>query len=324
MPKRVVEDENGPPRGRDVAPATPEDGLALISRMLDECVAMDDHARAQGIATAPAIVKTLVGCLDTRAAGDPVDAEALGETHNALSELVKPATPGSILYLKQRREMPRVFRLLGPIPTIRDMVWATIISMVVFLVLGASDEINAKAMAGSFLDRVGKAEIIVSVFLLASAALGASFANLYTAYRYVIEGSYDPKYDTTYWIRFVLGIIAGYILAEILDLGFSESFSKPLLALLGGFSASAVFRILNKMVEAVEAMFRGDARAAVAGRETEIKGRLERQALEHKFDLANDIMAARGRLKAGGDTAAFDAELDKIIKKAIGSPGVGG
>jgi hypothetical protein len=38
-----------------------------------------------------------------------------------------------------------------------------------------------------------------------TAGLGACFAALFLANRYIAEGTFDPKYESSYWIRFILG-----------------------------------------------------------------------------------------------------------------------
>ncbi len=309
------------PASDDEQVAEPVSGqaLELQASIVEDCVAMLDHARFQGVAVPPAVLQSVVMSLDAITVKKPVDAVRLMEDHNSLSELVKPATPRSIIYIKSQKARQRFFKLLGPIPTIRYMVIVAIISLSCFVILAASGEINSETMAKSFFDRTGYSEIVLSVFLLASAAIGVSFANLYKSFQYAINGSYDPKYDATYWIRFVLGLLAGLVLSELLTLDVGDKmFQKPLLALLGGFSASAVFRILNKMVEAVESVFQGDKDALVAGREAEIKSRLERQAALQRVELSKELMEVRDRLKSSGDADAFGPEFDKMIKKIIG------
>src|SRR5262245_23766312 len=57
-----------------------------------------------------------------------------------------------------------------------------------------------------------------------------------------------PHLQHLYWIRFALGLLAGVLLAELVPTDTSHSVyhgvAKPTLALLGGFSASVVYRLL--------------------------------------------------------------------------------
>lgn len=50
-------------------------------------------------------------------------------------------------------------------------------------------------------------------YYLAAAGLGVSFAALYKANTFIANGTFDPTYHASYWIRFFLGLIAGLILA---------------------------------------------------------------------------------------------------------------
>src|SRR5438270_13746307 len=102
--------------------------------------------------------------------------------------------------------------------------------------------------------------------LISAAGLGACFYALFKARRFITNGTYDPKYEPTYWVRFILGITAGTLLALLIPVGGSAGsveLTKPLLALLGGFSAEAVYRILLRMVETLETLVQGSDQQAI-------------------------------------------------------------
>ena len=86
---------------------------------------------------------------------------------------------------------------------------------------------------------------------------------LFTAYRYISEGTYDPKYESTYWLRFILGLMAGLLLPALIPIGGQagdSTLTKPLLALLGGFSAAMLYRVLERLVNTVESLVQADSR----------------------------------------------------------------
>jgi hypothetical protein len=98
---------------------------------------------------------------------------------------------------------------------------------------------------------------------LFSAALGAVFYVLFTALDYVKNRTYDPRYNSIYVIRFVLGVIAGLILAIVMQNNFGQGevakkLGPSVLALLGGFSTEAVYQILQRLVDILLAAVRGD------------------------------------------------------------------
>ena len=41
---------------------------------------------------------------------------------------------------------------------------------------------------------------------------------LFEANKYVVASTFDPKYESSYWIRFVLGLIAGLLLSKFVSL----------------------------------------------------------------------------------------------------------
>jgi hypothetical protein len=97
---------------------------------------------------------------------------------------------------------------------------------------------------------------------LFSAALGAVFYVLFTALGYVKDRTYDPRYNSIYVIRFVLGVLAGLILAIVLQNSLGGDTVRKLgpsvIALLGGFSTEAVYQVLQRLVEVLLAAIRGD------------------------------------------------------------------
>jgi hypothetical protein len=113
---------------------------------------------------------------------------------------------------------------------------------------------------------------------LFAAALGAVFYVLFTVHQYVKDRTFDPRYNTVYLIRFVLGVLSGLIMAALIGPSFFAKDSSQIaslgpgvLALLGGFSTEAVYQILQRMVDILVAAVKGDgadaakAKAAQAG-----------------------------------------------------------
>lgn len=62
------------------------------------------------------------------------------------------------------------------------------------------------------------------------------------------------KFTSSYWTRFVLGLIAGLVLSELVPIGGEgwKELTKPTLAILGGFSVDIVHKVLARIVNTVE------------------------------------------------------------------------
>src|SRR5436190_18888455 len=77
---------------------------------------------------------------------------------------------------------------------------------------------------------------------LFGAGLGASFYVLTKTQPYLVERSFDPKYNNAYLSRFVIGIVAGVILAFTAgaligkEAGVLAKLSSGVIAIIGGYS----------------------------------------------------------------------------------------
>ncbi|WP_116117888.1 hypothetical protein [Paraburkholderia sp. BL6669N2] len=92
------------------------------------------------------------------------------------------------------------------------------------------------------------------------AVLGASFYVLLRAQPYLVNRSYDPKYNAMYISRLITGVVAGIILSIGLQeaIGHSNAaFTPGALAILGGYAAEAVEVILKRLVDVLLAIFQG-------------------------------------------------------------------
>lgn len=233
----------------------------LADQVASEATAMARYAFAAGKAVPPDIIENL----------DSADKALLAEAHNQLAVLVAPATPGTIRILEEEKK-DGFGRFFGPIRLVRQLVVVALLFVISFVAFATATDAGAQATKGEALSR-GLSSLAVVGYLLTAAGMGAVFAALFKLHRYIEEGTYDRTYDASYWILIVLGLIAGLLLAQFIPIksvAGDASFSKPLLALLGGFAASAVHRILERLVVALETLVRGDGSDAVKAAQQEL------------------------------------------------------
>ena len=127
--------------------------------------------------------------------------------------------------------------------------------------------------------------LLLNLFLYVSAAgLGASFAGLYKANQYITNGTFDPAYSASYWIRFFLGLISGLMLAVLISKNTMEGITlledgviRPLLGIVGGFSADLLYTFLSRMVESLKSLFEGSVKQAVDLKVQEMQARMKAQ-----------------------------------------------
>lgn len=293
--------------------------IDLSAKLFRECEAMIHHSAGRGLAIDEAVETRFsllsVGIKQRKS----IPLSALMQLHGDLSESIAPALPATIeMMLNDTRRYP-FWSMVAPIAAIRRLILFAGLATFLFcliLVFGgltsaeisqsildvgshqttpakieqtgtpqvspaqveaSGDEISASA---AFFDSTeGNRLILTSYFLLLS-GIGAAFAALYDARRYLITCTFDPR-AANYTIRIMLGLIAGLLLSQLLsetyvgtlsaagdltgpdaaaqkaaaDANLITSLSKSLLALLGGFAAQFVYKALKRLVDALESIF---------------------------------------------------------------------
>ncbi|MDD2776890.1 MAG: hypothetical protein PHU06_13120 [Gallionella sp.] len=181
-----------------------------------------------------------------------LDITQLSDVHDLLSAAIAPATPRAILLLDPVFTPKHRFNWISTVPLIRRLMLLSCLSLIGFVCIALSPFISTDG--GNIFISHGTELLVNLLFFVFAAALGASFSALFQANEYIVTGVFDPKFDASYWIRIQVGIIAGLILASLIPFEYDtlNGLGKPTLALLGGFSASLVHRILNLFVGALE------------------------------------------------------------------------
>lgn len=320
--------------------------INIRQQLLLECRCMADYALTQG-RQVPAAVITAI---DVSAAPDTAqadiggtvaplpDAAALTAAHQTLVELVKPALPQTLLLLDQERSSGGLWNYLGPIPIIRHMMIASLFSLVSFIGLALSPDVTVGA--GDILKSDGLKLLLNLLFFISAAGLGAGFYALYKANGYITQGTFDPAYHASYWIRFWLGIISGLVMSVMISdtaLGgvatsgpaatqtssnfFDPAFMRPMLAMLGGFSADLLFTIMNRLVETVESLFIGSAKELLEKKKQEGEAQLAANMVQHRIEIAAKLVKLQQEL--GGTVSPDDiqAKLDKLLNDVLPTTG---
>ncbi|RKQ84963.1 hypothetical protein C8N24_6594 [Solirubrobacter pauli] len=289
-------------------------------QMLGAAEAMLRHALASGIVVPEAVVETVeLACTHRRAGGEgelepptPALLRRLARAHAELVRLVAPATPRTILLLSHGRRSR--LAMLGPVRLVRQMLVAVLVLLAAFVALSTTDYVNGTG--GDILNSTGLSLLVNELFFLAAGGLGAAFSALFTAYRYIAEGTYDPKFESSYWLRFILGLMAGLLLPALVPLGAdaeAEGISRPLLALLGGFSASVLYRILERLVGAVESLVRADSRELRAARRAADLAQASDRARLERLELVGHLRRLEQQARAGGTPDQLAEDLGRMV-----------
>lgn len=320
------------------AAPSPAGAAAIRLQLIDESDAMARHALGEGIPF-PAWIAEVVESsrIEDReiesgselSLSDPYESGewdvsallapstiALAElvrAHAALARIILPATPRGILLLSRGRRHGRL-RALGPVRLIRQMLVVVIVMLTAFVAIATSPDIHSTS--GDIFRSSGFPLLLNELFYIAAGGLGAAFYALFTAYRYIAAGNYDTTYESSYWIRFILGLIAGVLMAALIPIGKGNA-TRPLLALLGGFSAAMLYRILQRLVETVESLVVGESKPGEIARQEAASVRAMAQSDQDRLALVGDLIHLREALSAAHSSADLVSSVDKVLAEVV-------
>jgi hypothetical protein len=299
--------------------------VSMKTSLIQECRAMLTYSFANGKTIDARQVAPL------HKADEDLNGAELIPVHNYLVSVVKPASPGTLVLFMKNRQSNRRFKFLGPLPIVRQFMLLNIFSLLAVMLVSLSPHVNVATIQLSMLQGQGIDQFERLTFLLACSSVGASFYALFKMNGFISKGTFAMKYAGTYWIKYVLGLVAGLILSELFIVfmpegtinqltaedGLSESkvldsasyLAKPILAILGGFSASLFYQILNRVKEAVSTVFKGS--------QTEAINQLEERMAMEGLDKENKVRSTTAHqllaLKSDLVKSNVDGEvLDKI------------
>ncbi len=302
------------------------EGLEFLNQTLLECNEMLGYALAKGMKVPNSISEVLARIsMQKKAKGEKIttdehlmrfekEASQLTQIHTTLAKLVSPVTPRSII--ATGGFSTNSFHSFGTVPLLRHFMILALVCLAVFILTGTSSYVgnsNFATIAGSS----GLPLLLNQLFFLAAAGLGASFFALSMANHYVIKRTFDPSFTSAYWVRFTLGLVAGTILANFVKVDISKIASNNLeqatLAMLGGFSAEAVNRILRRLVVSMTTLVQGEGKEVVVAQEETSKARLLEQEGQIQMGIAAKLICLQQGLITGNDTKTLSIELNKII-----------
>ncbi|QJE72546.1 hypothetical protein HHL28_05035 [Aerophototrophica crusticola] len=271
------------------------------------------HALGQGMALPPDVI-ALTAPLDRPEPPTLVEVAAL---HGRLAQVIAPASPRTVWLLQNDPYRDSLLGAFGALPNIRRMLLATLVFLGLFILTSLSDQVNDQTVSKDMLELGGAELLLVLTFMICAAGLGACFHALYTAHGYVTKGTYDPRYDSSYWIKIVLGVVAGLLLSQVIPVeqqtARDVSMTKPLLALVGGFSAELVNTILQRLVQTIQSLFKGDPSESQDAKEKAMKAQADRDLGQRSLLAASDVFALREAVASGAPPEKVSALADQAI-----------
>ncbi|NRB39363.1 MAG: hypothetical protein HRU20_12990 [Pseudomonadales bacterium] len=311
--------------------------LSMVEQLVIESHCMVKHALSHGLSTPSDLTEKLFSLRQKylannkddeeqsiHSAFDACDIKELTKIHNKLALIIAPATPKTITLLSADAQNANLLHFLGPVALIRQLSCTSIVLLLLLIFVSTSSLVNLNNINAGFFSSDGLALLLNETFLLCCAGLGASFSGLFRANKYVADGTYDPKYDSSYWSSLILGFMAGIILVELLpqeiftaDDSPLKNFGKPALSLLSGFSANMIYRLLQRFVDTFDHFIRGDQSEVDAAKLYASQAQLAEKQTQMKVGQAAKLMQLQNALHETNDMDSFKKQINDFVADAI-------
>lgn len=312
----------------------PYANLKLRQQLYMECRAMAEYCLANGRCVSPECIDIIESyeselkeaTPERKGDGNHLPTKqsnvcGLVNVHRELAQTIAPAVPKTVLLLDIEQESNSLFKFLGPVALVRQMMLAAILSILLFVGTVISQYVNTEG--GNIFNSDGLPLFVNLVFYLSAAGLGGAFSALYKANRYITDGTFDPNYHASYWIRFFLGLIAGLILAVVISENAIQSdileagVIRPLLAVLGGFSADLVYTFLYRMVESIKSLFQGSMEHLIRVNKEEMKTQLDNAKIVNQLKLAGNLMKIQQEIGLDAKPEEIKRKLENILNRLV-------
>ena len=238
----------------------------------------------------------------------PLNGDALrrlGRAHDGLAALVAPATPLTLRYMAGGSRVR--------LPLVRRLGLLVLVFLVGFVGLALDSDVGKGA--ASWEDGSGHELLVNLLFQLCAAGLGATFAALFAVSGRLRDYSLDPRDEFSSWVRVMLGLVAGLVLAQLapVDSGSGgRAFKLPMLALLGGFSVDVVFQTLRRLVDLASSLV-----APVADSTGAAAAQAEARDSQLRVGVAQRLVRLRAALPDGPAAAEVDALIGELAPSDV-------
>ena len=309
--------------------------MNLRYQLYIEARAMAEYALTNGLEVPEIAIKTIEDFTDNEnnSLNDyehiktDLDIADLLFAHSVLVKIVDPAKPKTILLLDIEQKKMGFMKFLGPVSLIRQMMVMALICLFIFIILAMTKSVRAEG--GNVMSHHGPELLLNLLFYLAAAGLGACFAGLYKANFYITSGTFDPTYHASYWIRFFLGLIAGLILAIMVSEDYfalnvndevdflAPGIARPLLAILGGFSADLTYTVLSRLTETFQSLFMGSPENRLKQVKQEKQVELEHQKNQQYMSTASSLVNIQQKIAKGATPEELKDQINALIKDQL-------
>jgi len=186
--------------------------------------------------------------------GAKVDDTVLISNYNSLRKVIAPATVESIKYINSQMISKGETKKWYQIPIFTKCVVIAGLALISLILVSLSNNVNELNQSKGLLNSSGIVLLYNLIFICAASLLGVMFYLLKTFGDSIRNYTLVPANAIELNASILIGIISGFVISELFSYAFTSignnnvEIHKMTLALLGGFSADAIFSTLQGIV----------------------------------------------------------------------------
>lgn len=187
------------------------------------------------------------------------DQATLLENYNQLTTLIAPANLRSISFIQRYIFNEKKMKKWWNIPIYSKCFYLSLIALLAVIAISLSPIVNNANLSKGLLDSSGINLLYNLIFVCSSAMLGVMFYSLKSINDKIKAYTLTPIDVLELNSNILIGVISGFIISELFTVLLSQfgdymEITKMTLAMLGGFSADAIFSILQGVVNKMKSL----------------------------------------------------------------------
>lgn len=189
----------------------------------------------------------------------PADHATLLDNYNQLTILVAPANLESISFTQRYIFNEKQMKKWWNIPIFSKCFYLSLAALLSVILFSLSQIVNNANLSKGLLGSSGIDLLYNLIFICSSAMLGVMFYSLKSINEKIKTYTLTPIDVLELNLNILIGVISGFKISELLtvvlaQLENSMQITKMTLAILGGFSADAIFSILQEIVNKIKSL----------------------------------------------------------------------
>ena len=122
--------------------------------LVEEIMSMLKHLSSEG-KSIPKLAEKIIDCEGEIVTDYNLSSNEILLLHKQLSNKIQPAKPKTILLLYKESKKGKWLKFLGPVSLVRSLMATTLISLIIFIGVGLSPQVDAKNLSEGILNGSG-------------------------------------------------------------------------------------------------------------------------------------------------------------------------